>query len=129
ARDAIAAALIDPAKRSTPIQLPLKTVSPDRDEEAARKLGIVEQVSTFTTPHNAGEPRVTNIHLMADTIRGTVIPPGGTFSINGIVGPRTKDKDCVEAPIIGGDYTFETDVGGCGSQFAATKINAASRAG
>ena len=129
ARDAITAALLDPSLRTTPVQLPLKTVDPTRDEDAARALGIVEQVATFTTPHNAGEPRVTNIHLMADTIRGTVIAPGATFSINGTVGPRTKDKGYVEAPIIGGDYVFDTDVGGGVSQFATTMFNAAFFAG
>jgi vancomycin resistance protein YoaR len=129
ARDAILAALVDPSKRATPVQLPLKTVSPSRDDDAARKLGVVEQVATFTTPHNAGEPRVHNIHLMADTIRGTVIPPGGTFSINGTVGRRTKEKGYVEAPIISNEYVFDTDVGGGVSQFATTMFNAAFFAG
>lgn len=127
--DALDAALVDPALRSAPVQLPLKTLEPSRNEEAARQLGIVEQVSTFTTPHNAGEPRVTNIHRMADTVRGTVIPPGGTFSLNGIVGQRTKDKGYVEAPVIAGDYTFDTDVGGGVSQFSTTMFNAAFFAG
>jgi vancomycin resistance protein YoaR len=129
ARDAVAAAIGDPVGRAAPVTVPLRTVDPDRDEAAARKLGIVEQVSTFTTPHNPGEPRVTNIHLMADTIRGTVIPPGGTFSINNTVGRRTTDKGYVEAPIIGGDYVFDTDVGGGVSQFATTMFNAAFFAG
>jgi vancomycin resistance protein YoaR len=127
--DALDAALRDPALRAEPVALPLKTVEPSLDEAAARKLGIVQQVSTFTTPHNPGEPRVTNIHLMADTVRGTVIPPGGTFSLNGIVGQRTKEKGYVEAPVIGGDYTFDTDVGGGVSQFSTTMFNAAFFAG
>ncbi len=127
--EAVNAALLDPAKRDAPIEVPLKTVAPTRTEEEARKLGIVERVSTFTTNHAAGEPRVTNIHLMADTIRGTVIPPGGTFSINGIVGRRTAAKGYVAAPIISGDYKFELDVGGGVSQFATTMFNAAFFAG
>ncbi|MGH9226191.1 MAG: VanW family protein [Acidimicrobiales bacterium] len=129
AAELIDAALRDPAKRAAPVDLPLKSVPAARDEEAARKLGIVEQIGTFTTPHAAGEPRVTNIHLMADTIRGTVIPPGATFSINGTVGMRTKEKGYVEAPIISGDYKFEADVGGGVSQFATTMFNAAFFAG
>ena len=66
---------------------------------------------------------------MADTLRGTVIAPGATFSINGTVGQRTKAKGYVEAPIIGGDYVFDTDVGGGVSQFATTMFNAAFFAG
>ena len=46
-------------------------------------MGIVEPVASFTTPHNAGEPRVTNIHLMADTVRGSIIPPGGGVAAAG----------------------------------------------
>ncbi|MCA1691921.1 MAG: peptidoglycan binding domain-containing protein, partial [Actinobacteria bacterium] len=95
AHDILAAALVDPTKRASPVQLPLKTVSPQRDEEAARKLGIVEQIGTFTTAHPSGEPRVRNIHLMADTVRGAVIAPGETFSINGTVGRRTKENGYV----------------------------------
>jgi vancomycin resistance protein YoaR len=129
ARGALEAAIFDPAARAAPIQVPLRTVNPDRDEEAARQLGIVQPVATFTTPHNAGEPRVANIHLMADTIRGTVIPPGATYSINGTVGRRTKEKGYVEAPIISNEYVFESDVGGGVSQFATTMFNAAFLAG
>lgn len=120
---------LDTALRASPrpsaVELPLKTVTAARDEAAARELGIVEQVATFTTNHPGGEPRVRNIHRMADTIRGTVIPPGGTFSINGIVGMRTTEKGYVSAPIIGADYKFDQDVGGGVSQFATTMFNAA----
>jgi vancomycin resistance protein YoaR len=62
---------------------------------------------------------------MADTVRGSVIEPGATFSINGTVGRRTVEKGYVEAPIISGDYKFEADVGGGVSQFATTMFNAA----
>ena len=44
----------------------------------------------FTTFHAAGEARVTNIHRIADLVRGAVIPPGGTFSVNDYVGRRTR---------------------------------------
>ena len=128
-RDRIAAAVADPNARSAPIELPMKTVPPGRDEEAASRLGIVEQVGTFTTPHAGGEPRVLNIHRMADTLRGTVIEPGATLSINGTVGRRTKEKGYVEAPIITSEYKFEADVGGGVSQFATTMFNAAFFAG
>jgi len=127
--EALDRALRAPDAGSSAVELPLRTVSAARDEAAARELKIVEQVSTFTSNHAAGEPRVRNIHRMADTIRGTVIPPGGTFSINGIVGMRTKEKGYVEAPIIGADYKFDQDVGGGVSQFATTMFNAAFFAG
>jgi vancomycin resistance protein YoaR len=114
---------------STAVTLPLKTVAPSRDEDAARKLGVNEQIGTFTTNHAAGEPRVQNIHRIADIIRGAVIAPGATFSVNDFVGPRTTAKGFVDAPIIDEHYKFASDVGGGISQFATTIFNAAFFAG
>ena len=125
--DLIARAVADPTQQ--PVELPLREIPARRDEAAVRRLGIVEQVATFTTSHASGEPRVRNIHRMADMIRGTVIAPGETFSINRITGPRTGDKGFVEAPIIGAMNTFASEVGGGVSQFATTMFNAAFFAG
>ena len=120
----------DPVGRPTrPSACPLKTVPPSRDEEAARKLGIVEPIGTFTTNHAAGEPRVQNIHRIADMIRGAVIAPGATFSVNDYVGRRTTANGFVPAPIIDEHYKFTEDVGGGISQFATTIFNAAFFAG
>ena len=122
-------ALLDRPPGTEPVQLPLRTVTPKRTDEAARALGIKEQVGTFTTNHPAGQPRVANIHLIADIVRGQVIEPGATFSMNGFVGPRTRAKGFVEAPIIDGEGNFADAVGGGVSQFATTMFNAAFFAG
>jgi vancomycin resistance protein YoaR len=82
----------------------------------------------FTTFHAAGEARVTNIHRMADIVRGAVIPPGESFSINEYVGQRTTEKGFVAAGAIrNGEHVSE--VGGGVSQFATTLFNAAYFAG
>jgi vancomycin resistance protein YoaR len=83
----------------------------------------------FTTFHAAGEPRVTNIHRIADLVRGAVIPPnGGRFSVNEYVGKRTVANGFVEAgAIANGEHVSE--VGGGVSQFATTLFNAAYFAG
>ena len=112
-----------------PVDLPLKILSPSRTEEAVRSLGVVEVIGSFTTNHPAGEPRVTNIHRMSDIVQGAIIEPGGTFSLNGWVGPRTLDKGFVEAPVIDAEYKFSKDVGGGVSQFSTTLFNAAFFAG
>ncbi len=122
-------ALLNRSPGNEPVQLPLRTVPPRRDEQDARALGIKEPVGTFTTRHAAGQPRVANIHLIADMIRGQVIEPGRTFSVNDFVGPRTKAKGFVEAPIIDGEGNFSDDVGGGISQFVTTMFNAAFFAG
>jgi vancomycin resistance protein YoaR len=126
---AIQSALLNRASADTAIPLPLKPVPPSRDEEAARKLGIVEPIGTFTTNHAAGEPRVQNIHRISDLIRGVVIAPGATFSVNDHVGRRTAANGFVPAPVIDHEYKFTEDIGGGISQFATTIFNAAFFAG
>jgi vancomycin resistance protein YoaR len=99
-------------------------LQPDLTTDAARDLGITEQVSTFTTHYQAGQSRVTNIHRIADLVDGVVVRPGDTFSLNGHVGPRTRDKGFVEGGAIF-EGEFISAVGGGVSQFATTFFNAA----
>ena len=82
----------------------------------------------FTTYHDAGGARVTNIHRMADLVRGAVVPPGGSFSINEHVGERTAEKGFVGAGAIR-DGKHVTEIGGGVSQFATTMFNAVYFAG
>ncbi|MPZ73967.1 MAG: hypothetical protein GEU74_12185 [Nitriliruptorales bacterium] len=100
------------------------TQEPELSNAEARKLNIVERVSTFTTYHACCESRVTNIHRIADIVDDAVIKPGETFSVNGHVGERTADKG-----FVGGGAIFEGEfveqIGGGVSQFATTTYNAA----
>jgi vancomycin resistance protein YoaR len=122
---AIQSSLLTRSAGDPAVGLPLKNVAPARDEEAARKLAIVEPIGTFTTNHAAGEPRVKNIHRIADILQGVVIAPGATLSINDTVGRRTLANGFVSAPVIDENYKFTEDVGGGISQFATTIFNAA----
>jgi vancomycin resistance protein YoaR len=97
---------------------------PDLTTEQARELGITEQISTFTTSFQAGQSRVLNIHRIADIVDGAVVKPGETFSLNGFVGPRTREKGFVEGGAIF-DGEFISAVGGGVSQFGTTFFNAA----
>ncbi len=92
------------------------------------KLGIIEEVSTFTTKHNCCENRVTNIQRMADIVRGHVVKPGEQFSLNGFVGRRTLDNGFLPAGAIA-DGVIEAQVGGGVSQFTTTIFNAVFFAG
>ena len=78
----------------------------------------------FTTYYNPGEPRVTNIHRIADIVDGTLVLPGHEFSMNDVVGQRTLDKGFVVAGAIR-DGKHVDEVGGGVSQFATTTFNAA----
>jgi len=82
----------------------------------------------FTTYHAASGARVINIHRIADLVRGAVVPPGGSFSINDYVGKRTAANGFVAAgDIANGEHVDE--IGGGISQFATTTFNAAYFAG
>jgi vancomycin resistance protein YoaR len=126
------------------VELRLTTIRPIRDAAWAESLGIVEEISLpdvepcysyaaegcrRSTHHSCCESRVTNIHRMADIVRGYVIPPnGGHFSINEVVGPRTVENGFVLAGAIENGQHVES-VGGGVSQFATTTFNAAFFAG
>jgi vancomycin resistance protein YoaR len=109
---------------SSPVSLPLRTVAPSTTSADLRTLGIVEQIATFTTRHKCCENRVQNIHRIADLVRGVVIAPGDTFSVNGFVGKRTVEKGFVVDHVIE-NGSFAEAVGGGISQFATTTFNAA----
>ena len=111
-----------------PVQLDLTEQAPKTTNEEATAFGVKEVVSTYTTKHPAGQPRVKNIQRIAELIRGRVIPPGESFSVNGFVGKRTVEKGFVIDKAIA-DGEFVEDVGGGVSQFATTFFNASWFAG
>lgn len=118
---------------ATEVGIELTRTEPERTTEEAEALGIVEEVGSPdafgpTTRHACCQNRVTNIHRIADIVRGAVIPPGGTFSVNDYVGQRTVEKGFVSDGVIY-DGVLTEDVGGGVSQFATTLFNAALYAG
>ena len=127
----------------TAVELEVVVTEPEITTEVAEGLGIVEPVGGnrawrdgapttagpgFTTFHAPSQPRVTNIHRIADLVRGAIILPGGTFSVNDHVGPRTAEKGFVPAGAIR-DGEHVDEIGGGVSQFATTLFNAAYFAG
>ena len=86
------------------------------------------RMSSFTTYHSCCENRVTNIHIIADTLNGYILEPGDTLSVNEYVGQRTEAKGYLrDGAIIGGKvYCCDhwLNVGGGVSQYATTLFNA-----
>jgi len=95
----------------------------DDDLTPLVELGISELIGEYTTEHPANEDRVINIQRMADIVRGAVIEPGQTFSLNQFVGERSTANGFVPAGVIY-NGVFAEDVGGGVSQFATTLFNA-----
>lgn len=94
----------------------------------ARKLGIKQQVSTFTTYYPHANYRNVNLSRAAELIDGTVLKPGETFSLNDTVGERTVANGFTEGYIISNGI-LTGDLGGGVSQMATTLFNAAFFAG
>jgi vancomycin resistance protein YoaR len=118
---AVARAILRGQRR---INAPLRDAAPKHDTAWAKSLGIVRQVSSFTTEYPAGETRVDNIHRGADLLNNTVVEPGHVFSLNDTIGPRTKERGFVTAPVFAQGEFFD-DYGGGVSQLATTTYNAA----
>ena len=89
----------------------------------AEKLGIREVTGAFTTYFPYAEYRNVNIGRAAELINGTVLRPGQTFSLNEVVGERTRANGFTEGFIISGGK-FQRELGGGVSQSATTTYNA-----
>lgn len=131
---------LEPSKIAEPVKgaltspdraavVPVTVAQPKLTTERAKATLPKGQISTFTTyfPANGGG-RVTNIRLAARTLDGTYVPPGGTFSLNGVLGKRTPDKGYVRGGVISGGRLSENYGGGI-SQVSTTLFNAAFFAG
>ncbi len=106
------------------VELQLAEVQPKVSTADVESLGVTQLISTFTTKHAPGEVRVKNIHHIADLIKGIVIKPGDTFSVNDTIGPRSASNGFFKAHVIE-DGVYAENFGGGISQFATTMFNAA----
>lgn len=112
-----------------PVELPLTVREPQRTDDDLAAMRITELIGSFTTNHACCEARVTNIHRIADLLRGYIIEPGEMLSVNTVVGERTLEKGFVPGPAIYENNNIRNEVGGGISQFMTTLFNAAFFAG
>jgi vancomycin resistance protein YoaR len=96
---------------------------PEFTTRDARDLGVKEKVSEFTTYFPYAEYRNVNIGRAAELVNGTLLRPGDVFSLNGIVGERTRENGFTTGFIISNGI-FAEDLGGGVSQMATTTFNA-----
>jgi vancomycin resistance protein YoaR len=101
---------------------------PERTTKEALAMGIDTRMASYKT-YNAGTwDRITNLRLGVTHLDDTLVPPGGTFSLNDAIGERTEERGFRSAPVIIGTR-YEEEVGGGTSQVATTVFNAAWEAG
>lgn len=95
----------------------------------ARGMGIRDRIAYYTTTYESGNrPRVNNIHLLGDSLNGTLIAPGDTFSFNEAAGQRTAEKGYQEAnAIVNGKLVPQLGGGVC--QVGTTVFNAVFESG
>ncbi len=84
---------------------------------------IDTRVSRYTTKYKINSGNEINISLAADTINGTLLLPGDTFSFNDIIGNTTLEKGYTYAPVIA-NSKFVQGVGGGVCQVSSTLYNA-----
>ena len=118
--DSIGAAATSSFSRAS---LRLKQIRADLTTAEAEKLGIRQQISTFTTDMGpSSSNRIHNVQLMADYIDGTIVGPGESFSFNDSVGPRTPERGFREGQMIIGSLLLPA-IGGGVCQTATTLFN------
>ncbi len=120
--DGFLTVVADPADGRT-LRVGTKVRQPEVTTADARKLGIKEQVSEFTTYYPHADYRNVNLGRAAQLVNGTLLEPGEEFSLNDIVGERTEENGFTEGFIIS-DGVFKEDFGGGVSQVATTTFNA-----
>jgi vancomycin resistance protein YoaR len=109
-------------------RLSVVTDQPQRSTAEALDMGIDRRMSTYKTSNAGTSDRIMNLRLGVELLDDTLVPPGGTFSLNGAIGERTLERGFRPAPVIIGTE-YEEEVGGGTSQVATTVFNAAWEAG
>lgn len=109
-------------------QLEVVRATPERTTPEALAMGIDRRMASYKTYYSGTADRITNLKLGVKELDGTLVQPGGTFSLNDAIGERTVERGFRSAPVIIGTK-FAEEVGGGTSQVATTAFNAAWEAG
>ncbi|MGV1036032.1 MAG: VanW family protein [Candidatus Nanopelagicales bacterium] len=109
--------------------LSLGPLQPKLTTEEAATLGITEPMAKFTQPFPYAAYRVQNIGRAAKKINNTLLRPGDTFSMNDIVGERTKANGFTTGYVVGEGGRLQEDLGGGVSTLATTLWTSAFFAG
>lgn len=105
-----------------PVEIPvLEEKIPKRTKEQLK--GITNVLGKYTTTFGGDYNRSRNIELAANSINGTMLMPGESFSYNNATGSRSSEHGYLSAPVIvGGKLVPGTGGGVC--QVSSTLFNA-----
>lgn len=108
-------------KEVVKINAPIEETRPKITKQQLSKIDA--KISSYSTSFNSSQGRVTNIQLATNSINGTVLMPGETFSFNDIVGQRTEARGYQKAHVIVNNE-YVDDFGGGICQVSSTLYNA-----
>ncbi|MFJ9434179.1 VanW family protein [Streptomyces sp. NPDC101490] len=100
-----------------------EVTQPELTGDSLARLGITEQMSSFTVDFPVAPYRTTNIGRAAELINGSLVRPGEVWSFNQTVGERTADNGFVDGTMIL-DGQYRSAPGGGVSAMATTVFNA-----
>jgi len=123
---ALLRAALSPAHRVA--RLTLARAAPKLSTADALAMGIDTRMAGYKTFYTGTPDRITNLQLGVRALDGTLVAPGGTFSLNDAIGERTEERGFRPAPVIVGTE-YKEEIGGGTSQVATTVFNAAWEAG
>jgi vancomycin resistance protein YoaR len=124
--DEFAVAAVDDGSRVAAVRL--TQAEPDLTTAEARKLGVVERVSSFTQTFPFAPYRFQNIGQAAERVNGTLLEPGETFSMNDTALERTPENGYTTGFVIK-DGRLTEDLGGGVSTITTAAWDAAFFAG
>ena len=82
--------LAPPGGRLAEVQVSPK--APELTTSKARAMGIETVLASYSTLYSGTADRTRNLQLAVSLLDGSLVPPGGTFSLNEAVGPRTLEQ-------------------------------------
>lgn len=109
----------DPPEYGHGVAFPLQYTAPEITGEDALYQEVLGQ---YETKHNTNENRNNNLRLLCQALDGYVLQPGETFSFNGVVGERTKERGYLPAPAYSGNRLTDA-IGGGVCQGSTTLYN------
>ncbi|MFF5427844.1 MULTISPECIES: VanW family protein [unclassified Streptomyces] len=109
------------AARTGPVAT--RVTQPELTAASLARLGITEEMSTFTVNFPSAPYRTKNIGRAVELINGSLVHPGEVWSFNRTVGERTEENGFVDGTMIL-DGQYRQAPGGGVSAVATTVFNA-----
>lgn len=113
----------DAAAEGEDVVVPLKVKKPKITTKNLKKHLFKDQMGSCTTSVGGSNARISNVRLAAETLNGTILLPGETFSYNDALGERTTDRGYQAAPAYSNGESVQ-EIGGGICQVSSTLYKA-----